>query len=504
MKVDYTYSYGVGIPVVSLAPLIGGLTGKINVVFAEKGADAHAATAPIKDDVEVYVVVGTKNYGPVLTKDGVFSIEGLPATGAASIKTNGFFQSDASGEEQFFDGIGSDAFSISSLTAGTVSAAAAANQAIASAPDKFIARVNDLYVFKAANIAFVASANVGAGKSGEFLAVTAPINLTFTKDIDAASFSAYLDVDANSAYAAANDYAFDATWTNTKTVTLTVRTNPTGSAYTYPHLPYGSSYNLVFNGKAADGSTIAKNNLPVYTEPALALIKAEVIASPPARALAVSTGNAVKFTFSKAIADVPNLGFYEYNSTPAATKKLYHKVDGAEVYVYIDGPFATGTDRIGYQNIVAAGDPDDAFANGNTGTGSLVSVAANTKVSLRATNLYKPDAQRDFADKGTPPSGTDPYFPRGSNITLTLTNPLPAGAVAYAYLSQGTTEVLSNVSAIAAGVITINPDSNLAASTTYNISIKILLDGADIFDASLIPSSVAAKSGTNIEFTTAP
>jgi hypothetical protein len=509
LKVDYTYSYGVGISVVQLAPLIGGLTGKINVVFAEKDADTHAAAAPIKDDVEVYVSFAgppAKTYGPVLTKDGVFSIEGLPATGAASIKTNGFFQSDANGVEQFFDGIGSATFSISSLTTTTVSGAAAGTQTIAAAPEKFIARVNDVYLFKATNIAFVASANVGTGKSGEFLAVTDPITLTFTKDIDAASFSAYLDANNSTTYTASNDYAFDAVWTDTKSVTLTVRVNPTtgvGAGYTYPHLPYGSSYNLLFSGKAADGSKIAKNDLPVYTEPALALIKTEVIASPPARVLAVSTGNAVKFTFSKAIADISSLGFYEYNNTPAATKKLYHKVDGAEVYVYIDGPLATGTDRIGYQNIFAAGDPDDTLANANTGTGSLVSVAASTSVSLRATNLYKPDEERDFADKGTDPSGTEAYFSLGSNITLTLTNPLPAGATAYAYLSQAGTEVPIVINTSATGVITIDPTNNLVANRLYRIEIKILLDGQDIFAPGLIPSRVADVNGSNqIEFTT--
>jgi hypothetical protein len=87
LKIDYTYSYSVGIAVTKLNPLIGGLTGRINVVFAEQSDDTHAETAAIKDDVEVWVQTGTdpnyKKYGPVLTKDGVFTIDKLPATATA-------------------------------------------------------------------------------------------------------------------------------------------------------------------------------------------------------------------------------------------------------------------------------------------------------------------------------------------------------------------------------------------------------------------------------------
>jgi hypothetical protein len=500
--INYTYSYGVGMPVIQMSPLIGGLTGKINVVFAEKDSDSHAAAASIKDDVEVWVTVSGKNYGPVLTKDGMFSIEGLPATGIATVNTNGFTQ-EHEGTKYFFDGVsGTTKITSPSIPPG------AGSSSIAAAPGKFITRIDDLYVFKAPNIAFIASANVGAGKAGEPIGIKTPITLSFTKDINKASFTAFIDTDSDGSYSAGNDYALAVAWdsTDAKKVTLTVSANPAGSNHTYPHLPYAAASSssigkLIINGKAVDGSVIAKNDLPVYTEIGLKLVKTEVVASPPAR-LAVATGNAVKFTFSKNIEDSPMLAFYEYDNSNTVKKKLSHKVQDKEVYVYIDTALNASTDRIGYRNIAAKGDADDMLANADTGAGSLVDISSNIEISLRATNLYKPDADRAFADRGTDPSGTEAYFPVGGNITLTFTS-LPSGAKAYAELNQAGAVVPAAVT-VSGDTLTINPASDLGSNTAYTIGIKVLLNGRDIFKTGLIPSSVAAVSGGLIRFTTRP
>jgi hypothetical protein len=515
-KIDYTYSYGVGLPIAQLAPLIGGLAGKINVVFAAQDADTHAATAPIKDDVEVYVTVGSKNYGPVLTKNGEFSIEGLPASGTGTVRTNGFTQ-EYENATYFFDGVKSQAIRIDTIAdAATVDAATTSTSTIAVAPGKFITRINDLYVFKAADIAFVASANVGSNTIAAPLKVTDPITLSFTKDIDPATFTAYVETTTTDNYQPTDDYALAATWdaTDAKKVSLSVSATATSAGYTSFHLPYTTTVTqatdgigkLVIKGKAKDGSTIASNNLPVYTEAGIKLLTTEVIASQPAR-LAVAVGNAVKFTFSKDVEDSPTLGFYEVDNTNTVNKKLSHKVDGAVVYVYIDSSLTSTTDRIGYRNIVAKGAVDDTLAN-NLNASSLVSIAGQTELSLRTTNLYSYKAT--YANPTGLPSGfANDHFATTDPIILTFNEPIPATAKVYAELLDASSTVVAiGNPAVSGYTITIAPVAALIANSAYTLGVRVVQDNVPLFDTAMgpvfLPPIVVDISSGVIPFTTKP
>ncbi|MDR0411731.1 MAG: carboxypeptidase-like regulatory domain-containing protein [Treponema sp.] len=374
---DYTYKFGRSVATRSLKPLTASLKGKI---FLYTGGNITDAAALTQANIVVQFKDGSgKIYGTGKTDaNGGFAVTGLPAnTTGLSLVMPGFVEGDA-----YYDGTSVTAYNGTNF-------ASASFFTLKDSSD-----VWNVYLKGKTDAAYIA--NVAAGGPGAPIAPSSKITVTFSKAIDAKTFTASIAAFGNTKGTATDDdnFAFDAEWNQENTVATLTPRKKLSSYTTTGMLPYSIDKSvrigqLLIYAKAADGSSILDPEKPttavgpaaaraakfdVYTQEGIKLLSAEVVVAPPARAV-LPVGGALKLTFNKNVAPLVGDTAFSIGNVPAA-----YKVDAADakiVYVYADKPIASDS-SLTYKVFAA----DDAF--NDTTTQDAVSVAG-----ISGDGLYK-------------------------------------------------------------------------------------------------------------------
>jgi hypothetical protein len=216
-KLNDVYSHTVPLGLVSLAPFNASLSARIELVFAPYSVKSSVTApvnnvAPVAAGVKVWLVdtdsiigqsvgsapafqpshtdVNSKAlYGPFATgADGKFTADDLPSRTNFTLLIEKFTQ-DYDSTTFYFDNSKFYAAPANTALTDITTTGLATNSGEAAV------NAGKLYLFTVGDVAFVTGSNVS--NAGAPLGVDAAITLTFSKDIDTASFSASISLNAS-------------------------------------------------------------------------------------------------------------------------------------------------------------------------------------------------------------------------------------------------------------------------------------------------------------------
>jgi hypothetical protein len=509
VKLDYVYRKGINTVAQPLVPLTGAIRGRIRLVktpFDGISTDdllnwKLANMTAVQQDVQVWLVdtagytIGSASaspnitYGPVKTgANGSFQIAGVPVNTALGLRVGGFTQ-----DGHYFAPAGA-AYSYDYDSNGfTVTSFIAQNNGLApNAEDQTYTDAGEVFLFAEGSYALVIDHKAGSPVAP--LMPDGKITLTFSKQIDPATFTAALYAGSGGNFDSTTDTSLPLkpNWTANNTVVELIPAKVPGG-YLKPVFPYSSVEAVPLGvigltGKAADGSRIlaspdagtgaADRGIPVYVTESLKYLGMEIVdnsAGSISRAVARDS-DVIKLNFNKAL-DPHNVTVTLGNRVPD------YKVGETSLYVFVDA--LAGTNQALSFTVVSASDSEDVCAS-PAGI-SFDKAQINRKLVLASLTGI------DYIWAGN--AIIDSSFPiNEGSITLTFTRDIPEGATVRAAMSKAALDVFpaKNVISLDSTVVPINiswggsavtvrPDVPLAYNTAYYMAIEIEKDREIIF-----------------------